>query len=60
MGETDGGGVQEDKERTCQAVTEFTEASKRAHERGVRVMAQYPTTTRFSVANPSADVVLVA
>jgi len=50
--------VQVDKKLMCEAAAKFTEASKEAHERGVRVMAQYPTETSISIANPVADVVL--
>jgi len=50
--------VEDDKEAMCEAATKFTASAKKAHERGVRVMAMFPKTDLFYIANPTGNAVL--
>jgi len=50
--------VAADKKAMCEAAARFTAASKIAHDKGVRVMAMYPKTNLFYLANPTGNSVL--
>lgn len=58
LGATQPAHVEADKKAMCDAATKFTAAAKVAHEKGVRVMAMYPRTDLFYLANPTGNSVL--
>lgn len=58
LGATPPAQVEADKRAMCEAAATFRDAAKVAHERGVRVMAMYPRTDLFYLANPTGNSVL--